>query len=597
MKLFNLMAIATLFALQAHAQLDSCNVFLQGNYVEAAINWNGAFGSGTDAPISYISRPATGIPNSYSCGSTPRSSARELALVADPDMDGWLVGSPAYYGDFTIPGSPQEGWSIMMDGVQANAWNGAGYNTYKICDHNISGSNISYVTMGRKRITVWQGIYTTASNHRLQITQTTTLDTTKLYLALSITLKNLDTGTCRNVYYLRTLDPDNDVTLSADYTTRNVITSKLPNAKNKVVVSMWGVHYPKAFLALGTEDCRAKGFVCTNNLWPTSRIDSIYNGVAPNVNYDSLTQDVGTGLLFSLGNIASGNTVGFSYSYAFTQAASDEALSNSVNANWSASGVPGLYNSGDTIHLCRSSVASLSINNNAYNNIWNWSSPTGNLISPTTGTTVTATTDTAAAVFIAIGSSSVCTATPDTIRMVVVPHDTIPNISINGPYGQLIGNNVVINASIANAGTGYTIVWRKNGKIILVSTSGTSITYVKSWGTDLITATIIPSNPCYDSAVSNTLVVYNNLDVQQLNTSGNIQVYPNPFTNEMTISALSVADQITVYDIMGRNVQNWIITKEGSNTFNTATLLQGMYILRVLDKNGSVKARLPIQKL
>jgi len=598
MKLFKLIAIALLFSSQAYAQLDSCNVFLKGHYIEAGINWNGAFGSSANSPSDYLARAVgNSIPNSYACDSTPRTNTRQIAIVAWPDRT-TTIGGPPLFRDFIINGLPQEGWSIMADGRQTNAWNGAGIYTYQICDHNIIGSNISYTINKTKVIGVWKGTYNTATNHKLQITQVTTLDTNQIYLTLSMTIKNIDTGICNNTYYLRTLDPDNDVTLSADYTTRNVVTSKLPNPKNKVLVSTWGVHNTNMFLGLGTEDCRAKAFVCSGDLWPVNRIDSIYNGTASKVKYDSLTSDVGVGLLFSLGTISPGDSVTFSYAYIFKDSLVDYALTTNPSA-WIVNNDTTQHTSGDTVDFCGAGYLPVDIQNSNYNT-WNWSSPTGNYISSLTGTHINVFADTTTAVFVAIGSGSSACLNPDTVIMILKPvlKDTIPTISINGTHAQSTGNYVTLNASITHAGTGHRIVWRKNGIVILSTAIGTTITYTKPAGNDTITATIIPLNYCYDTAVSNTWIVYNNTAVGQINPSGyNIQVYPNPLTNEMTISALSVADQVTVYDIMGRKVQNWIITKEGTNTFNTATLLHGMYIIRVLDKDGNVKARLPIQKL
>src|SRR6185312_13444740 len=109
-----------------------------------------------------------------------------LGFVCDPDKDGWTVGTPyPYYGDYFLPGVPQEGWSIMADGVQANSWNGYGCDSLTpIMDSAITGSNISYTDTGSKRITVWQGMYDS-----ILITQETTLDTANTYFNVKTTLK------------------------------------------------------------------------------------------------------------------------------------------------------------------------------------------------------------------------------------------------------------------------------------------------------------------------------------------------------------------------------------------------------------------------
>src|SRR5690349_11706693 len=44
-------------ALPTKAQLDSCNIFLKGNYIEVGQCQNGGYGSTINAPISYVARP------------------------------------------------------------------------------------------------------------------------------------------------------------------------------------------------------------------------------------------------------------------------------------------------------------------------------------------------------------------------------------------------------------------------------------------------------------------------------------------------------------------------------------------------------------
>src|SRR6185312_4382146 len=169
--------IINLFAHEVDAQLTDCNVFLKGNHLEVGINWNGAYGSSVVPPSGYHPRGGDPVINSPVCGNTCDSSGG-LGFVCDPDKDGWTVGSPAYYGDYFLPGTPQEGWSIMADGKQANAWNGPGCDTSgpRIMDSAMTGSNISYIDTGSKRIGIWQGMYDS-----ILITQVTTLDTAHTY--------------------------------------------------------------------------------------------------------------------------------------------------------------------------------------------------------------------------------------------------------------------------------------------------------------------------------------------------------------------------------------------------------------------------------
>lgn len=414
-------------AWQSHAQLDSCNAFIQGNYVEIGVNWNGAYGSSSNAPAGYHPRGASPIVNSAACDSILHgTSNNELGFVADPDKDGWAVGSPAYYGDYYLPGYPQEGWSILSGGSQANVWNGpSNMHPSSVCDTRITGSNTMYYIAGGTKIAVWEGIYDS-----IQITQTTELDTTKTYFITHVKFKNTSHQPRTNVYYMRTLDPDNDITLSGDYTTKNKIESQYPGAAP--FISTWGVHFTGAYLGLGTLDTPAKAFILKAGLMTSHRIDSIYNGYDSTVIYsDSNTIDAGIGLVFNVGTLNPVDSSIVAFAYMFKRTETDSALVATKHPF-----------------------------------------PAG-------------------------------------------PGDTTSHTGVNN---TTTGNN-------------------------------------------------------------------------------NISIYPNPLKDGMSVSGLKNGDMITIYDMMGKKVDNWFVPADGSNTFNTTGLPAGMYILRVTDKSGNIKAKLPIQKL
>src|SRR6185312_4144662 len=140
-------AVICLSAIQVHAQLDTCNVFLQGNYIVVGININGAYGSSCIAPAGYHGRSGgAGMQNT--CTGICSSTQLNIGFIADPDKDGWTKGTPAYYGDFFLPGDPQEGWSLQVDTLVGNAWNGSPWGT---CSGTLfhgtgtlTGKNISY---------------------------------------------------------------------------------------------------------------------------------------------------------------------------------------------------------------------------------------------------------------------------------------------------------------------------------------------------------------------------------------------------------------------------------------------------------------------
>ena len=81
------------------------------------------------------------------------------------------------------------------------------------------------------------------------------------------------------------------------------------------------------------------------------------------------------------------------------------------------------------------------------------------------------------------------------------------------------------------------------------------------------------------------------------NTFANIKAYPNPFRNEITVTNLTTSDQLHIYDMVGRLVSSgYTANTDGDNTFNISDLSSGMYILGIYDKNGLLKAKIPIHK-
>src|SRR6185437_11553504 len=164
--------VLTLFTQQAIAQLDTCNGFLAGNYIEVGVAPNFGFGSTINTPPGYYPRPVVGGgTNSFwnICETSCNALGANLGFVADPDKDGWIVGSPAYYGDYFLPGTPQEGWAIEIGGIEATAYTTNFYGGY--CGPSagggyqgagagsLSGSLTSYTNNGTNITVKWEGAY------------------------------------------------------------------------------------------------------------------------------------------------------------------------------------------------------------------------------------------------------------------------------------------------------------------------------------------------------------------------------------------------------------------------------------------------------
>ena len=338
-KLFTLfMAVG---ALGARAQMDSCNVFMQANHVEMGISPVGSYGSSVGAPSGYHGNVTDGSNYNSTCG--PYSyGTNHVGFVADIDMDGWSTGTPPYFGDYFLPGSPFEGWELEIAGSRLEAINDD--STYTGTLTCTGGANISYSATGGTITSTWQGMIDS-----VVLTQVTTIDTGSLFFTTNITLTNLSTSPKNDIYYMRSLDPDNEEPETGIFTTINTI---LHQSTDTTVVTATGTTYATDVLGLGTTDTNATCLVYAD--WPLSSTVSL--GAMYNQTYTdggtlytqgtSNTNDFAIGLVFSIPHLATvdsaadsvarvtsgttlhpANSASFTFFYSFGHAGLDSALS------------------------------------------------------------------------------------------------------------------------------------------------------------------------------------------------------------------------------------------------------------------------------
>jgi Secretion system C-terminal sorting domain len=239
-KLATLTLALSALVLRSNAQISGSNLYLQGNYVEIGMTQYATYGA-SSAPAGYHPHPAGG----------------GLGFVADPYHTGWDTSTASstshYMGDYFYPGSPYEGWEIQIDTNRHQEFN--------MSSGSSIGTLTSYTTSGSKKSGTWVGTFDS-----IQISQTTTLDTTDLYFTLTVTMTNLSHVPLDNIYYLRTVDPDNDETWpGGSFVTNNAIENQ---STDTTVVSATGTGYSWAYLALGTTDTNATALTYLS--WPIS---------------------------------------------------------------------------------------------------------------------------------------------------------------------------------------------------------------------------------------------------------------------------------------------------------------------------------------
>ncbi len=324
-RLFLLLAL-TLIKTTSFAQIVSTSLFLQGRYLEIGAMPNGSLGSGVTAPAGYHPRPGGTI---FGCS---MSISNSLASVYDYGKDGWTVGTPAYMGDYTLPGSPWEGWAIQVDGTCGFAYQSgcAGFTVTPATAGWMTGSWTGYTNSGGIAKGVWQG---TAGG--LNVTQEYRVDTLSSALVVTVKMVNPTATPKTGVYYMRTCDPDNNQTWpSGSFTTINRIEYQ-NDYRHRVMVSATSSNgsveaNPPTPLGLGTRDCRAKAVIYTS--WPLSTsatLASIYSETSGSIGTSyyavnsSYTGDVAIGLVYNIGTIPANDSAVISYAYAY-----DDSLSN-----------------------------------------------------------------------------------------------------------------------------------------------------------------------------------------------------------------------------------------------------------------------------
>ncbi len=354
-KIFQFAIVLFIISTNVKAQMVGTDIFLKGDYVEVGIADNGSYGSGSNAPTGYHPKPDFGL------------TSGPIGFVADPSKDGWSVsgpGMPDYFGDYFMPGTPQEGWDVEVNGTRGRAWRMSGATSFT---GTLTGSNTSYSTVGTQYIGVWDG---TMGN--LSIKQTTTQKKDKVYFVTNIQLKNTGTTTLTNIYYNRSLDPEPDATIGGNYASdKRIIYQPTTLSKNCLVVAI-GQDYDSAYVGLGSKDCRAKCYI-TNSYTPDASLSSVYgqNGSASGYKYavnSFSAANTSMGIVFNVGSLGPGESTELSYAYILKQADLDSAL-NETAPSFISDSVE--YKAYTTFRVCPGTVIPLKVKGGrAYKWIW-----------------------------------------------------------------------------------------------------------------------------------------------------------------------------------------------------------------------------------
>ena len=129
--------------------------------------------------------------------------------------------------------------------------------------------------------------------------------------------------------------------------------------------------------------------------------------------------------------------------------------------------------------------------------------------------------------------------------------------------------------------TGYLpCYWYSNGVLIDSNTAGFKV------APDTTTSYVIELNVC-GNITYDTVVVWVVPVAVPINKLGNMQVYPNPAKNNITIEGARGCGA-TLYDIMGREVLNTTIAST-KQLIDISGLVSGVYTLMVVDRDNGYR--------
>lgn len=292
--------------------------------------------------------------NQYLTSSLPSAILALLhcsaGFIVDYGRDGWGTGTPPFSGDYFVPGSPAEGW--VAEWTEGST----SFNTVNkgLMQQNgmMPPTHIEITSHENKQASFWVG---KTGNLRVskvtQFSDSGSASTDDLHFSTSVTLKNEGTSPITNLYYMRTVDPDQEQEHTGKYATSNWVDSQrfvngeTPSNRaegptgsactsaqaangectNKCFVAAVGQTYAATYCGLGAinSHCRVNHWGFNNNDASDSWANTLWQSHSEGNrrNWDEAIQ-----LHFFYETIQPGATVQFNYAYVLGAAALDPAM-------------------------------------------------------------------------------------------------------------------------------------------------------------------------------------------------------------------------------------------------------------------------------
>ena len=171
------------------------SAFLYGNNIEVGIGTDGAIGADILSP-------------------SGQSKGKALGYISDRTKNSFSSGD--YDGDFFMPQRSEEGWGIRIGN---NKYNNNSSIQYGPKTPRVKGRLKDFINKPDNiRKVTWEG-----QVDGVTITQVFRIYTKGISVIIDVTLKNTTTKTLHDIYYMRTVDPDNNYRKSQSFVTTNTI--------------------------------------------------------------------------------------------------------------------------------------------------------------------------------------------------------------------------------------------------------------------------------------------------------------------------------------------------------------------------------------
>ena len=290
-----------LFFGNVNAQIVGSNCFLMGINQEVGIHTLGYEGTSPG------SIPAP-FPTHY------RGFTSRLAFLSNADLSvPWSTSN--YMGDVIMPGSPEGRFGMEVDGVTQFNSSAAG--------SGITSFGLSnYTIYGKCKSVDWDGIYAGIQVHMNYI-----MDTTKTYYRIIITLTNTNPIAKNNVFFYKSLDPDNNQDVGWGFATTNTIEANPTPFCPKSLVSAVSVSGGDTPAWFGLGGIGADIRVSSGGFFVTDGSD-VYDGTGPMIGTPGYVTfaDQAIGIAHKDISIAAGASSQFEFVVVMAEAELEEAL-------------------------------------------------------------------------------------------------------------------------------------------------------------------------------------------------------------------------------------------------------------------------------